>query len=85
MFNQEQKSTYTVVFSSWIDTVEEKKNWIIVRFYVYTICFFIVLWTKDHDGGGKKQLVGSALKRLQVDMDAVTEHKMFLVLFYLFY
>lgn len=43
--------------------------------------FFIVLWTKDHDGGGKKQLVGSALRMLQEDVEAVTERQMSFVLF----
>lgn len=43
--------------------------------------FFMVLWTKDHDGGGKNQLVGSALKMLQEDVEAVTEHQMSFVLF----
>lgn len=41
----------------------------------------MVLLTEYHDGGGKKQLAGSALKTLQKDVDAVTEHLMFLVLF----
>lgn len=42
----------------------------------------MVLLTEYHDGGGKKTgSAGSALKTLQKDVDAVTEHVMFLVLF----
>lgn len=54
-FKQTQNSLrYTVVPSSWIDTLGEDEIWIIVRFYVFTMSFFLVLWTKDHDGGGEK-------------------------------
>lgn len=74
---------YAVVPSGWMDTLGENEMWIVVRFYVFTIYFFMVLWTKDHDGGGKAMVlqivrVDSALKMLQGGVDAVTAQQMFL-------
>lgn len=82
-FKQKQNSLrHTVVPSSWIDTLGEDEIWIIVRFYVFTMSFFLVLWMKDRRGGKSMMLqlvpVDSTLKMLQEGVDAVTEHQMFL-------
>lgn len=44
----------------------------IVLLQVFTVYFHMVLWTKDHDGGGKPIMLQLVLQLLQEGVDAVS-------------
>lgn len=44
----------------------------IVLLQVFTVYFLMVLWTKDHDGGGKPIMLQLVLQLLQEGVDAVS-------------
>lgn len=43
----------------------------IVLLQVFTVYFLMVLWTKDHDGGGKPIMLQLVLQLLQEGVDAI--------------